>query len=151
MSEVKRSVNLHETRFGAAEYKRNDHVVDAEAGTTIADILSPSYWSFVATKLTDYDRIEVRLETGEWIAELLVVEHGRNWARVKMLQKYDLTTAEASPVTDKFKHHVEYKGPHHKHCVIRDADQEIIHRGVSTKEEAQRWLVEYEDRTMAAA
>jgi hypothetical protein len=63
--------------------------VDAKAGTKIEDVLQPQYWAHVAGQLGPYTRIEV-LETGEWMLELLVINCGRNWAKVQVLHKFEL-------------------------------------------------------------
>lgn len=146
MSEEKRAIILHPTRFGLAEDRRRDFVVTAEDGTNIADVLNPGFWAHTATEMEDYSRVEVRIDTGEWLLELLVIEHGRNWARVKLLQKYDLVKAETSAEKPSLQHRVEYKGPHLKHCVVRNSDEAIILDSISTKVEAHQKMMEFESR-----
>jgi hypothetical protein len=89
----------------------------------------------MASRLQPFDRIEVRLETGEWIMELVVIDNGRNWARVHPLHVYDLQQARFVPAAQDSLE-VAFKGPHLKHCVIRSADGEILAKGISTKEDA---------------
>lgn len=147
-----RSVVLNPQRRHLAENARQDWVVNAEAGTAVEDVLHPGYWAFVANEFNDFDRIEVRLESGEWIVELVVLEHDRNWARVKQLQFYDLTEGvREAPIKLESDYRVDYKGPQHLHCVIRISDSATIQSGIKTKAEAQRWLVDYEARTAVAA
>ena len=85
MDEKKRVVILNPSRLQGAEYARQDWVVNAEEGTKISDVLDPAYWAHTSAQMKPYDRIEVRLETGEWILELLVLSADRNWARVQVL------------------------------------------------------------------
>jgi hypothetical protein len=149
MSE-KRSLILNPQRRYQAEQARNDWVVNAEAGTTINDVLNPAYWAHVAQDFTDYDHVEVRLETGEWVLELTVIEHDRSWAKMFVRHRYDLEEVEPMPAPEA-RHIVDYKGPQLKHCVIRISDREVIQSGISTKVEAQRWMVDYEQRTAVPA
>lgn len=138
----KRVVILNPQRMALREQLRQDWVVHAEAGTTIADVLEPQFWSHMAAQMQPYDRIEVLLETGEWILELVALGVGRNWAQVHVLQKYDLEQrSETAPVAAR--HRVEWKAGK-KHCVIRIADGALVQDGFPSKEEAQVWLANHE-------
>lgn len=146
MSNGNRAVILDPQRMHLAEHSRQDWVVNVEAGTTVEDILEPAYWSHIASSMEPFDRIDARMETGEWLLELIVVECGRNWARVHLAKKHELqaVVAEAPPA---LKHRVEWKGPQHKHVVIRLADNEVIQSGFSDKAAAQQWLAQHEQVT----
>jgi hypothetical protein len=134
---------LTEQRMGLAEAMRHDWVVNAQEGTTVKDILDPTYWAYVAPKMSIYDRVEVRLETGEWVAELLVLGLDRNWARVHMLQLYDLIpVAEAAPAPQS--NEVFWRGPQHKWAVRRLADQEVIQQNFESKLAAAEWMRQHE-------
>ena len=146
----KRVVILNPQRRHLVEAARQDWVVDAEEGTTIDDVLEPAYWSHVAAEFSDLDHVEVRIETGEWIVELTVLQHDRNWAKMFLRQKYLIQDAMVAS-TPTAKHRVEYKGPHLKHCVVRIADSEVIEKGIATKVDADRWMRDYESRTSVAA
>lgn len=126
----KRAVVLDEPRMKSAEYERTTYVVNAAEGTSVGDVLEPGYWAHVAPMLRPYDRIEVRVDTGEWLLELLVLGCDRNWAQVFVLHKYDIE-AVADEMPSAKKHKVEFKGPQLKYCVIRLADNEIIFKGMS--------------------
>lgn len=141
--EVKRSVVVPEQRMNSAEYWRRDWVVNAEEGTTKDDILKPDYWALVSYKMHPYDRIELRLETGEWIAELLVVQAERTFAKVVLLHFHELVSANSLPeVPSKFR--IEWKGPQHKHAVIRVSDSVVLKNGFDSKDKARDWLTNYE-------
>jgi len=142
----KRTVILNPSRMGLSEYLRQDWVVNAEEGTTVQDILDPGYWAHTSAQMKPYDRIEVRLETGEWIADLIALQVDRNWARVHMLHLHDLV-AVASEVPAPQKFRVEWKGPQRKHVVIRLSDSLAIQEGFSAKTEAIAWLQTYEQAT----
>ena len=146
MADTKRVVILNPTRFQAAEYARQDWVVNVEDGTTINDVLDPAYWAHVSAQMKPYDRIEARLESGEWLLELLVLSADRNWARVHVLQKYDLVaTEQVAPPAQKYI--VKWRGPQHKHSVVRISDGEVISKDHDTAEIAAQWLRNYEQVT----
>lgn len=138
-----RAVILNPQRLLLAEFARQDWIVNAEAGTTVSDVLDPQYWAHCSAQMKPYDRCEVRLETGEWMLELIVLQCDRNWAKVHLLEKYDLTAVESlAPAPQK--HIVKWRGPQHKHCVVRISDNEVLSTGHETGEAAQAWLKQYE-------
>lgn len=139
----KRAVFLDPQRMGLAEHRRQDWVVNAAAGTTREDVLNPQYWAHMAAQMQPYDRIDVRLETGEWMLELLVGGVGRNWAQVHLLHQHELTKiADAMPRAQL--HIVEWKGPQRKWAVIRLSDGAIIQDGKQSRAEAQAWMEHHE-------
>lgn len=147
-AEVKRRlVAVSEQRMGLAESHRRDWVVNAEVGTTIQDVLDPAYWAYVvkssSIQLSPYDRIEVRLESGEWVAELMVVNVGMTWASVHLLKLHELSDS-AVPVPEPTKFDIQWKGPQRKHAVIRLADGDVVQEGFGQKAEAADWLKNYQ-------
>lgn len=134
---------IHPTRMKLAEYERQDWIVNAEMIHTADDILLPGYWAHMANQMNPYDHIEVRSEDGSWIAELIVIETGRNWAKVLLTRKYDLVPMDAMPEGVSL-HKVEWKGPQHRFCVIRLADGERVQSEFKTKEDASAWMRDHE-------
>lgn len=145
----KRSVVLDPQRMQTAEYVRRDWVVTAEEGTTVDDVLDPSYWVHLAGQLTPYDRIEVRVDTGEFLLELLVKQSGRNWAQVALLHHHDLVgdVTTGAAIGDEFE--VLWKGPLLKWCAIRKSDKQILEQKMASKEAGLAWITSYE-RTILA-
>lgn len=142
----KHSVILNPSRCNLVEYERQDWVVTAEQGTDLSDLVDPGFWAHVSARMKPYDHIEVRVDDGSWLVQLLVLDCSRNWAKVYVLAEHHLTTTDVSQ-SQAAKHSVEYKGPHKKHCVIRKSDSECVKEGISTKEEAYRWMAEHEKAT----
>jgi hypothetical protein len=139
------AITLVEARMGLSESKRQDWVVDAEEGHTVEQVLDPMYWAHVAPKFTLYDRVEVRVDTGEWMLELIVIQTGRNFARVHVAARHDFTTSpSAAAPKSSIRHKIEYKGTHKKHCVIRIADSALLQEGFQTRDMASEWLANYE-------
>ncbi len=136
----KRALILNPQRMGLAEQMRQDWVVNAEEGTTIQDVLTPGYWAHMAAQMQVYDRIDVRLETGQWLLELIVLDVGRNYARVYLAHRHDFAEVDMDVPTNAITHKVEWKGPQRKHVVIRLSDSAAIQEGFSTKSEAMAWM-----------
>lgn len=142
---VKGGAPIAEARFNLSSVFRQDWVVNAEEGTTLEDIKQSGYWAHVAKQLTALDHIEVRAETMEWIAELVVIEQPtRNAARVFVKNYYDLTKIE-KPAIAADAYRIEFKGPQRKHVVIRNSDNEPIQEGLPRKEDAMTWLRQHEN------
>ena len=139
----KRSPMIHPTRMKLAEEERRDWIVNAELSHTIEDLSNPAYWAHMAAQLTPYDHIEVRAEDGAWIANLIVIQVDRSWAKVVLVSKYDLLETETLP-SNIAQHKVEWKGPQHRFAVIRLVDQVTVRNGFQTKEEANAWMREHE-------
>jgi hypothetical protein len=56
---------------------------------------------------------------------------------VKMIGEAEMPAVSA-------KHKVEWKGPHHKFCVIRLSDSTMLHTGSATRALADDWLRNHE-------
>lgn len=140
--EKKRAVFIDPARMKLAEYIRQDWVANVPEGVEIEDIVKPEFWSHMAAYMKPYDRLEVRQEDGSWIAELVVLMTDRTWAKVQVLNKYDLQAESVAGQAEK-KHEVQWKGPHLKWCVVRLVDKSVLKDGMD-KNEAFRWMTEHE-------
>lgn len=120
----------------------------AEEAHTVEDAQRPDYWAHVAAsrKLRVNDVFEVRNETGAWALDLVVVEAGLRFAKVKVLRTVDIDTPATATLASV---EVQFKGPVKKHCIIRIADREIIKEGIASKADAIREAAEYEQRLAA--
>jgi hypothetical protein len=127
------------------EFQRTVWVATALENTEPQDMLKPEYWAHVSAQLKPWDRIEVRANDGAWLAELLVLETARNWARVHILNAYKLTTGDVSLTQSEIKgryseFRIEHMGPHDKWCIIRRSDNQKLHEGGESQDAAMRWL-----------
>jgi len=141
--EKKGSPVLMPERIDLAEFKLNDWVADLPNSVTLEEAMEPSYWAHTAERMNPGDHIRVRAEDGSWIAYLIVVYCERTYARVVLDRVVKLGTDTSIPITS-LKHRVEWKGPLHKHSVIRLSDSEMIRDGFRTREEAAVWLSDHE-------
>ena len=131
-------------RFREVSYVTHDWSAKAELGITKQDVLRPGYWAHVAEMMSPYDEIRLRSDDGSFYARLLVLESGRTWARVIVLEWVSLTTAEVSMTQAQLeqeaaKFDVRLRGPH-KWSVVRKDDNAIIAEGIDRKEEAEKVL-----------
>lgn len=139
----KRNISIHPSRMKHAEHTRNEWTIDAEVGTTIEDVMEPSYYAHMAEQMQPFDHVNVRMDDGSWVAYLIVAGTGRNWARVRLDRKIEMTVDQDTPA-ETVRHRVEWKGPHFKWSVIRVADGEKVKEGCASKAEAAAWMVEHE-------
>ena len=142
----KRAVSISPLRMKLAEYDRQEWVVNAEVGTTIDDVLKFEYWAHIAENMKPYDHIEVRAEDDSWLAYLIVRRVERSAAVVHLLHHYEFD-APARSVGPALVHEVQWKGPQRRFAVVRLSDAALIKDEFATKDEAGRWLREYERTT----
>jgi hypothetical protein len=147
VNSAKRAVSVQPgQQFAQREQKRQDWVVEATEGTLPEDILDPQYWAHVAAQLQLYDRVEVLLETGEWMAELICTGVGRNWAQMQVLKHYDLAPpVEALAAAARYR--VDWKGK--AFVVVRIADSQVVQGGFANRNDANAWLSNHERVTAA--
>lgn len=133
------------SRLIQTEYANQAWTLTVEAKTTMEDVLKPEFFSNVAIKMRPYDRVHVRVDTGDWYAEVLVVSCGRAWAKVIKLLEVKLVDANADAMADDVldKYTIEHRGAHLKFCVVRRSDKEPIKENCASKAEAQGWLTSY--------
>lgn len=136
---------LDPRRFTLDEHTNQNWTLTVEENTTLEDVLKPEFLANVAAKMRPYDRVRVRVDSGEWYAELLVITCGRVWAKLVPVFTVDLACKEVEQIEseayDQFL--VKHRGPHLGWCVLRKADNESIKEKCQTKQEAQSWLASY--------
>lgn len=143
----KKDARIYNDRFRVADSTLGRFDAKVEAGTTKDDILRPEYWSHVAELMTPWSEITVRTDDGTWYAKLLVLDCGRGWAKMQLLNMWSLTTvdvaqSQSSPGTAD-DYDIIWKGGTRKHIVQRKSDQVVIHEGEHRKDSASAWLKEF--------
>lgn len=137
---------LHFDRIQSSEYARNIWIITPEVGTAPEELLAPDYWSNLAHKLKQRDRIEAWAEDLRWYAEYLVLDVGRNWAKVYLCEGSVEELREFEPKRANMivpGHEVEYAGLHAKWRVKRLKDSVVLKDRCETEGEAISWLVEH--------
>ena len=107
----------------------------------------PEYWSHVSKRLVPFTEISVRCDDGTYYAKFLVLDCGPGWAKVHLLNWWDLVAADAaaaqSPAGSEDDYEIVWKNNTLKHVVIRRADQQLMHSGEARKTAAQEWLKDH--------
>jgi hypothetical protein len=137
-----RVVILDPGRAQLAENARNHWVITVPDGVSIQDIEQKQFWSFFGARLTPYDIVEVRSDTGGFFAMLLVISCDRTWAVTRRLQYIDLDEVEQPE--ESIAHQVLWKGPHKKWVVIRRRDMVAVQESLQTKGDAYAWMKNHE-------
>lgn len=141
---ARRVVAFMPAQMQLAEQRRQDWVLEVEEGTQVEDLLSPDHWAHVAFQFQRFDRVEVRIETGEWLCGLIVVQCARNWARMKMIEKIDFTDGEKIDEEARSDYEVKYRGSQKKWSVIRKKDGQVLQEGMPDRLAADTWRAQYE-------
>lgn len=132
---------LYTSNIKPAEYIRSCHAATIPINTKPEDLLNPAYWAHVANELKPWGRVEARAIDGTWFAEYLVLDVGRAWAKMHLLAKYNLTSAEESlsEANTQTGLKVTWRGGDRKWSVVRETDSAVMVEGLG-KDEAQAWL-----------
>lgn len=128
-------------RLGLIEYSRNTHHCEAEAGTPIEVLTDPKYWANVSGRLRPRDHIEVDAADGSYFVKLRVLDCGRLFARVAVLEKHEFKNADPTgkpPETGEFE--VKWAGPSAKWRVVRVADKAPMSENHESRDSADSWL-----------
>lgn len=134
---------IEPNRMRGGEFIRVIYCVTAFDDTQPEDLLVPEYWAHCAQTFKPWDRIEAVANDGTWWAELVVLESGRNWTRMHLMRKHNLTTADvAQSQMDSLllAYDVKHRGPHCKWSVVRRSDKQVLHEFAETKASAEAWL-----------
>lgn len=116
-------------------------------GVSPEQLVNPAFWAHHAVRLRPMDEIRARAADGTWMAQLVVLDCSRTWAKVKLLRMDHLTTAdvaltEASIAERKAfidGHDIVLRGQH-KWCVVRRQDKVVVQEDLGTKDAAKAWL-----------
>ena len=132
-----------------AEHERMVYrVKDLDEGTEVQDIMKPEFWCHVGRVLRPFDLIEVLMDNGGRYVELVVMDAGPLWAKVAIKTDINLAGEKLAAAETRAENEenapykAEWKGGA-KWCVIRQSDGEIIERGLSSKDEANKYIEQY--------
>ena len=134
-----------------ADYDRQRFLARPPAGTTLADILNPDFWTHVSRQFRQGggDIIEIHPADGAFYAEVFVAECRRiglvNTVRLVKINYVPLTedvTTKKDAATETYS--IVYRGETKKHTVTRNVDKVIVSEGHATKQDAQKWIDEQE-------
>jgi hypothetical protein len=134
-------MKLIEPQFKPAEFCRTVYQVTPEPGTAAADLLKPEFWTHVAGKLRQGDRIEAVPADGVWFAEYYVKAANKIEAHLVMMREVTLSKAVPKPA-EKPDYECKHVGGG-RWRVLRTKDNAELETGFKSKEAAQEWLDGY--------
>lgn len=127
------------------EFQNTTRVATIPEGTPYEKVLTSEYWSLVMGsqfKLNQWDTIQVREESGEYFAWLLVRAINNNIVSLEELTYKPLKKA-VSEHYETGNYIVEFKGPVRKWEVINKMTKEVIMSGLQGKDNALKWAAEH--------
>ncbi|EKN3611527.1 hypothetical protein NUG10_002555 [Yersinia enterocolitica] len=124
------------TLIKPSEYVRTVFSVTAKHGQSFEDFKDPDSWAHVANTLRKFDRVEIVAEDGSFFAEGIVTKVTKVSAHIHFFTHVELSKSAESSVKKDLAYNCEFAGPH-KWRIIRISDQEIVEKGIETKEDAQ--------------
>jgi len=128
---------LLQGRIADATHKRNVWYVTPEHGVTIDDMLKVDFWQHVTGQLRPTDRIEAWAEDQSWMAEFVVVQVERAWAKVHLLVKHQMGGLMSEKKEQDY--YVKWRGPHGKYAAMR-ADGTVMKDRFENAEDAESYI-----------
>lgn len=153
----------------ANELKRGEvarplyRVIVKEDATTVQDVLRPEYWAHVAPTFSKdtwaFAIVELIWQDGSKYLEVMVMEAGNNYAKVKTVnfidfEKQSITFEGNTPIRGEAveegqpedEENDDYEVKHRggaKWSVLRKADKQVMVEGLASKADANTWLTEH--------
>lgn len=123
-----------------------------EFGTTIEEMLEPSYWAHVAKRLAPWDQLVIRAEDGSLYAEAIVLESGQLHAKIMLKPGYPIDLQVSEPdvgtaIPEGYS--IKWTGPVRKYAVVNRTEK--VRDGFSDRGAAQAWLGNYVRTSLARA
>lgn len=138
---------LAPSNFKQAEFMRNVWCAVPEKDTPFDALLDPQYWAHVSALIKRGDRIEILAIDSSYFAELLVLDAGRLFAKVKVLRHIlleQVVTAEQVETQSPIPEGYDVKwADRAKWRVTRKVDKATLHDGCETRADALVWLDEH--------
>lgn len=146
------------TAFLSAQLKAGDYVntlwrvCNAAPETSVDDLLRPEAWAHTARMLKAHDEIVVVPQGAPYRAHLLVMEAGKNFAKMRLLSVVSLNDetllhedapAAAPSLPEDAPLFVKWNGPADKFAVVRRSDGEKLNTGFAVKAEAESWASQH--------
>ena len=120
-----------------------------EPEVTIDDLMKPDTWSHVANMMKPGDHVEVHWDDGKYFAQLLVIDATRTYAHMKVREFLDLREGKENENDMLDGYAYKWRGPHHRHCIVRVKDGAVMTSEQATKEDALKWLIQNKTRLVA--
>ncbi len=145
---------LSQTTLQAAGHYRQTWEAIVGSDVTVSDLEDPKFWQHVAARLTRMSIINVLCEDETWFAEVIVLNSGIGFAKVKVLRHvafYEAGEQKAQDERVDFTTEVKYRGPAVRFSVVRLADGVVLRENFQTRPEAENWQRQHEAMIRRAA
>jgi hypothetical protein len=131
-----------------SESIRNQWHAEPEHGTPPEALLDPAYWAHVSVKMRRKDIVCALAVDNSYFSELLVIDVGKNYAKVVQLRCVQITQAQIvrNPIPDGFE--IKFRGKETKWSVLRGKD--VLKDKLETPDAAEQWLADHV-KTLKAA
>ena len=112
--------------------------------TTVEDIMVSDVWAATAgPQLRPFHRIKIDAEDISWTRTFVVTSVGTNSAVLALESEVLFDEAEKAVTTPDVPLYKEvWKGPVHKHQIVRLSDGAVVKKDVATKAECHRWIAD---------
>jgi hypothetical protein len=132
-----------------AEYKTKLWRAFIAKDISVEDTLNIEYWAHHANKIEVGQKIEAVWEDNSKYAEYFVLSVGASWAKMALLRSVDFSSKDVpishnTPETKQSDYRIEFNGPYNLWSIFRVSDNERIHNGCQTEEEANLWVKEHQ-------
>jgi len=134
----KRDVQLAEKRVKPCEFTSSYFDAVLPQDHTLEDVLTPRYWAHTAMKFNPGDIINIRYDDGSVYGRLYVTDCSRTHVAVHKLEWSKIGAGEAM---QREEYRYKFRGPHWKHCVIREGDEAVVQTNLPTKDAALEWIL----------
>jgi hypothetical protein len=139
----------HDKNFGLGSFKFNRWSAELDEAQTLEQALEPTFWTGQVDTIMGQDKskprgrgdiIEVRKADSGLYAELLVIEIGKGFVKVKLIARAE---PEAVEVPAKSALTTRWNAGAKTHDVIRKADGQVMRGGFQTKATAAAWIADH--------
>lgn len=147
---------MSDKNFGVASFKFNRWSAELDEAQTIEDAMKPDFWAHQAAKVMGQDKtnpkgmldvIEVRKRDSGLYAELLIIDVGSGFIRVKLIGKYE---PEETAVPDDVPFVTRWNPGKKAHEVLRKSDNVLMQSGFKSRAAAVGWITDHMRATAAA-
>ena len=140
---------LTRTNLKQDQFANTVHVATPDGGVPYDRVLEPSFWALVSNDFKEMDEIKVIPQDYSYFAHLLVVKVSKMDVYVKEISHKSFESHESQSGIDVGDYEIKWAGRHAKFRVFRKADGAMLQEHINTREEAIKWIAEYE-RALAA-
>lgn len=141
VAQIKGSNTLPRSAVKPAEFARALHCVTVPYDTPVESLLEPEYWSQVAVKFRNGDRVEATEMSGKWLAEFYVIAATKVSVHLRQMTYYEFDEAEIAEPAEMCR--VEWKGGKARWRVVRNSDGEVLADQIEDKLQAQAKAAEF--------